>query len=444
MTPALSPRDRRSPPLTPNTAGARRARPLRLLWAGLGLAALGLVLGRPAAPLAAPAPTAGARTGGDDIRVGMSAALSGPTGSLGRDMRLGIELHFTEVNRAGGVAGRALRLIALDDGYVPEVAADNMRRLIEREQVVAVIGNVGTPTAEKTVPIARAAGTLLFAPFTGASLLYRRDTQDHVLTYRASYAEETATMIQHLLAIGVRPYEIAFFTQHDGFGDDGYRGAMTALEAAGYDAARELPHGRYERNTLDIEDALLTILDAENRPRAIIMIGAYAPCAKFIRVIRRRLPNTVFMVGSFVGSTALADALGPHGEGVIVTQVVPNIDDSSLPVVRDYHRALAEQAPQAEPSFVSLEGYIAARVFVEGLRRAPTPLTRAGVTTALAALCEVDVGLGDGARIDYCDRDRQASHRVWPTALTKDGHFAPVDWDALARTVQAWRTQRGH
>lgn len=372
---------------------------------------------------------AGRRPG--PIKLGISAAFSGPAKSLGRDMRLGIETGFHRVNRAGGIGGRPLELVSLDDSYVPDGAAENMRRLIDEEEVLAVIGNVGTPTAQVTVPIANQRKILLFGAFTGAGLLRRDPPDRYVINYRASYAQETAAMISGLLDAGIRPYELAFFTQDDSYGDSGHQGALRALRAAGFEDVDDLVHGRYPRNTVDIEDGLLAILNSDVTPRAVIMVGAYVPCAKFIRLARRVLPDTLFLNVSFVGPVALARELGELGEGVVVTQVVPHFE-SDLPVVREYRRDLEEYAADAEPGFTSLEGYIAARIFVEGLRRAGPAVDREGIVDAIEGLRSLDIGLG--VPISYGPSDHQGSDTVWPTVL-RNGRYVPLDWADLGRPV---------
>ena len=362
------------------------------------------------------------------IRLGMSAALSGPAQSLGTGMKIGIESYFDRVNREGGVHGRKLEFIVMDDGYVPAAAARNMHALIDELEVLAVLGNVGTPTAAVTVPIATEKKTLLFGAFTGAGLLRPTPPNRYVINYRASYVQETAAMVRGLLEQGVLPYEIAIFSQNDAYGDAGYAGVMEGLEAAGYRHGYGLPHGRYERNTLDVKYGLLEILEAPIRPRAIIMIGAYAPCAKFIRIARRALPRTIFLNVSFVGSMALRDALGPSGEGVVITQVVPHFQ-SDLPLTREYLRDLKAHAPETEPGFVSLEGYVVARIFVEGLRRAGADVNRDTIIDSILGIENLDIGLGTPIR--YTQQSHQGSQKIWPTVI-RNGRFASFDFASLS------------
>lgn len=361
----------------------------------------------------------------DEIRVGTSTVLSGPAQALGRDMKLGMDAYFSKINKVGGVNGHSIKLVALDDGYEPSKAAPNMRQLIDQQKVVAVLGNVGTPTAIVTVPIANEQKTLLFGAFTGSGVLRKTPPDRYVINYRASYAEETAAMIGGLLEAGIKPEQIAMFTQNDGYGDSGYQGAVSALKAKGYDQAEKLSHGRYERNTLNIESGLSTILDAKVEPRAIIMVGAYAPCAKFIKLARKDLPKARFLNVSFVGSNTLAKELGADGEGVIVTQVVPHYDHD-FPTVVEYREALKAFDADAQPGFVSLEGFIIAKLFTEGLKKAGANPTRESIIDALESLENLDLGIG--TTVSLGKQKHQGSQTVWPTQI-RNGKFVPMPWD---------------
>lgn len=362
------------------------------------------------------------------IYLGMSTALSGPAQSLGSSMKTGMEAYFARVNREGGLNNRKLVLITMDDGYVPQAAAQNMITLIDQEEVLAVLGNVGTPTAQVTVPIATEKKTLLFGAFTGAGLLRPSPPNRYVINYRASYLQETAAMVRGLLNQGILPYQIAIFSQDDAYGDAGYEGVMRGLKEAGYAHGHRLAHGRYERNTQDVAKGVLEVLEAPVKPRAVIMIGAYAACAKFIRVARRSLPNAIYLNVSFVGSSALKNTLGHDSEGVIVTQVVPHFD-SDLTLAKEYRRDLQDFAPGTEQSFVSLEGYVVARIFVEGLRRAGPQVDRESIIDALLSIRNMDIGLG--TPIDYTPESYQGSQMVWPTVI-RNGRFEPFDFPSAA------------
>jgi branched-chain amino acid transport system substrate-binding protein len=357
------------------------------------------------------------------VVLGMSAALSGPSGQLGRGMRVGIEAYLQSANDAGGIQGRTLRLVALDDAYQAEPVRDNMLRLIDRENVLAVIGSVGTPGAVVAVPIANERKTLLFGAFSGADVLRRSPPDRYVINFRASYAEETGVMVRGLLRRGIKPQQIAFFTQNDAYGDSGYEGAVAALKAVGYPDAESLAHGRYERGTLDVADALLAIMQARVRPRAIIMVGSYGASAKFISLARQAMSNVLYLNVSFVGSEALIAALGPDSEGVIITQVVPHYD-ADLPAVTAYRAALARYFPGTQPGPVSLEGFLAARTLGRALSAAPA-VTRDGLIEGFYRLGTVDIGVGVPLR--FSPEQHQGSHHVWLTTV-RNGTLVPFEW----------------
>ena len=364
----------------------------------------------------------------------MSTALSGPAADLGKNMKQGVLVGLERANRAGGIHGRSLKLIALDDGYEPTRTAPNMRTLIEQERVLAVIGNVGTPTAIAAVPIANEQKTLLFAPFTGAGVLRKKPPDRYVINYRASYAEETGAMIDALIKTGkLRTDEIAFFTQRDGYGDAGFIGGITALKLHGLKDENTVVHARYERNTLAVENALANILIASPPPRAIIMVGAYAPCAKFIKLAVESGLEAVFLNVSFVGSAPLARELGNMSPQVIVTQVVPHPQEKTLSVVEEYHADLVKQFPSASPTFGSLEGYIASRIFIQALENIKGQPDRENVIDALESLGDFDIGLGHSLRLTK--KQHQASHRVWPTIFRK-GDFVPFQWKDIPRILK--------
>jgi len=338
-------------------------------------------------------------------------------------MKAGIEAYFERANAAGGVHGKMLRLVALDDGYEPARAGANVRKLIDEEKVFAILGNPGTPTAAVAVPIAMERHVPFFGAFTGAGLLRKTPPDRWVLNFRASYAQETKEMVRGLTGeLGIKPEEIAFFTQNDAYGDAGYAGGVAALKAIGYADAERLPHARYPRNTVDVEGAVAQLLDPTVHARAVIMVGAYKPCAKFIRLARKLGLRAVFVNVSFVIGDSLRAELGDDAEGVIVTQVVPPVD-ADLPVVRQYRESIAAD----KVGFVSLEGYVAARAFVEGLRRAPADAGADAFVDALEGAGPLDLGLGQP--LEVTKTRHQLSNQVWPTVI-EGGRF---------RALESWK-----
>ncbi|TVP49793.1 MAG: ligand-binding receptor [Halomonas sp.] len=361
-----------------------------------------------------------------DLTFGIVAPSTGGASSLGLGMQKGIETYFAEVNATGGVNGQALTLVAMDDQYQPLPAARKTRELIENN-MLAAIGNVGTPTAAVTIPLHNEYKTLLYGAFTGAGILRRTPPDRYVINYRASYVQETAAMIDGLLEAGVLPEEIAFFTQNDSFGDAGYNGAMQALASHGVENAASLVHGRFTRGTRNVHQGLASILQAPVTPRAIIIVGTYGPASDFIREAQQDLPDAVFLNVSFVGSQALKDELGDLAEGVIITQVVPPLD-ANLPAVEAYRQALDTYADGSEPDFISLEGYLAAKLFVEGVKAAGANPDREAIVDGLLGLGSIDIGLEEPLTLGR--DDHQASDAVWPTII-KNGRFESVEWASL-------------
>jgi ABC-type branched-subunit amino acid transport system substrate-binding protein len=402
---------------------ARRVGPARAVVACL---AAGATLSLAAAQ-SAPAGDAAPRRA-DEIVLGMSTALRGPAADLGNRMLAGVNAALAEVERNGGIRGRHLRLIALDDGYEPDVAGPNVRRLVEKENVLAIVGDVGTPTAVAALPIAVASGTPFYGAFTGAGLL-RKDPPDHcVVNYRASYAEETTAMVDALIEHArLAPEQIAFFTQRDAYGDAGFAGGTAALKRHGLKDESRILHARYERNTVAVERALADILVAEPPPRAIIMVGAYQPCAAFVKLARENGVDALFLSVSFVGSMSLLRELGDRGDGVVVTQVVPHFE-SDLPAVKEYRAAIAAFDPKSQPDFISLEGYLAMRVFCRGLAAIEGVPDRASILRSLEDLGSFDLGLDQPLHLS--PTQHQACHRVWPTVI-RGGRIVPFEWSEL-------------
>ncbi|MEO1232512.1 MAG: ABC transporter substrate-binding protein [Myxococcota bacterium] len=364
------------------------------------------------------------------IRVGMSTVLSGSAAGLGQEMKRGVDMYFAVVNEKGGVHGRRLELTALDDGYEPARTAPNMRKLIDEHDVFAVVGNVGTPTAVVSVPIANEKKVPLFGALTGAGLLRRSPPDRYVLNFRASYNQEMKAMIDGLVdEAGIPPDRIAFFTQNDAYGDAGFSGAAKALRARGYDEIARNVHGRYQRNTVNVEDGLERILDARLQPLAVIMVGTYKACAKFVRLARRERFDAVFLNLSFVGAENLARELDGVGDGrVVITQVVPP-PSAALPATVSYRRAAG-----ARPStFNSLEGWLAAKAFVAGLESVGRDLSREKFIDAMEASQDLDLGLGQSHALSA--DQHQVSHTVWPTLL-RTGRWQEFRWARFRRVLR--------
>jgi branched-chain amino acid transport system substrate-binding protein len=358
------------------------------------------------------ATAAGAETSGvtaDRILFGQSAALGGPTADLGNEMRRGILAAFEEVNRAGGVKGRRLELRSYDDRYEPELAIANTRRLIKDDGVFALIGEVGTTTSAASEPIARAAGVPFIAPFTGAEFL-RDPALSHVVNVRASYFEETEAMVERLTTdLGIT--RIGVLYQDDSYGRTGLAGVRRALDRRGLELVGT---GIYMRNTTAVKTAVLGL--NQRNPDAIIIIGAYMPSAVFTQWARKLGVKARILNISFVGSDALASALGQAGDGVYITQVVPFPEGGSLPLLSEYRKALVANDASAKPSFVSLEGYVAGRLTAEVLARAGDQPSRESFLSALTTTGKFDIG---GFILNYGPGDNRGSEQVFLTVIQK-------------------------
>ena len=380
----------------------------------------------PAAPLASASNVRGVTD--REIRFGIVAPFSGSARELGRQMKLGIDTAFNRINDAGGVDGRMLRLVAADDGYEPSRTLDAMKQLYDKDQVFGYIGNVGTPTAQVAIPYALEHRTLFFGAFTGANLLRNDPPDRYVFNYRASYAEETDAVVRYLLRIRrLQPKQIAVFAQQDAYGDAGYAGVSRAFRTLGLNDGAILRLG-YKRNTLDVDDAVNQLRAQKLAIRAVVMVATYRAAAKFIERTHDQFPGMIYTNVSFVGSTALADELmllGPrYASGVIVTQVVPAVGGYSSAVL-EYKNALAKYFPGEAPDYVSLEGYVAANVLIQALKKSGPQFDTERLIDTLEATRNLDLGLG--TQLNFGRAEHQASHKIWGTALDEGGKFAPLE-----------------
>ena len=348
----------------------------------------------------------------DSITFGQAAVLEGPASALGQGMRTGIQAAFDEINARGGVHGRKLKLISRDDGYEPDRAIAETRKLINEDKVFALIGPVGTPTSAAAQPIATAAKVPFIGAFTGAGFL-RNPKLENVINLRASYGAETEAWIKHLTE-DLKIKKIAIFYQDDAFGRAGLDGVKAAMSKRGLDLAEE---ATYERNTVAVKTALLALRRAA--PEAVVMVGAYKPCAELIKLAHKLELNPVFVNISFVGASALAKELGPDGRGVVVSQVVPFPWDTSLKVVADYQAAI-----KGAPDFVSLEGYLVGRLAIAALEKIGGEPTREALLKVIKDTGKFDIG---GLAMTFGPTKNEGLDQVFLTVIQPDGSFKAVD-----------------
>ena len=346
----------------------------------------------------------------DRIVIAQSAAFSGPASQLGIQVNLGAKVYFDQINKAGGINGRRIELRVSDDAYEADRAAANTRKFVS-DGVFALFGYVGTPTSNAALPVFGDAHVPFFAPVTGASSL-RDPFNRYVFNVRASYFDETDEIVNQLVTTGSK--RIGVFYQNDAYGKAGLDGVTRALDT------RKLKvdtTGTVERNTVDVTRAVAAF--QKDPPDAIVMVSAYASCAAFVKAMRAAGYTGQFHNVSFVGSTQLAEALGSDGIGVAISQVVPFPWAGASAVVREYQRAMSD-AGNKDFNFSSLEGYIAAKVFVEGLRRAGRDLTRDRLIQSLETLNRFDLG---GMSITFTPTNHNGSKYVDMTIIGSSGRF---------------------
>jgi len=343
----------------------------------------------------------------DRIVLGQSAAFTGPAAQLGIQFHAGAKLYFDQLNAQGGVGGRKIEIRQLDDGYEPDRCAANTKNFID-EEVFALFGYIGTPTSVVALPLATKARMPFFAPFTGAMAL--RDpfskTTFHV---RASYNDETALIVKQLTNLGLK--KIAVFYQNDAYGKAGLDGVTLALAAQNL---KPVALATVERNSVDVGAAVKAITAAG--PDAVVQISAYKSCAAFIRAARKAGYGGTYYNVSFVGTQALADELGKDGAGVVVSQVVPSPYNAARPIAREFVDA-AKKAGNVQPNFSSMEGYLAAKVFAEGLRRGSKP-NRESLISGLESINDQSFG---GFAVTFSPTNHVASKFVELSMLTGDG-----------------------
>lgn len=349
---------------------------------------------------------------GKSILIGQSAALSGPAQQLGTEMRDGAQAYFDHVNAQGGVAGRQIVLKTLDDGYEADRATSNTKQLIDVEGVFSLFGYVGTPTSNAALPLVAKADIPFFAAFTGAQSL-REPFNRNVFNIRASYFEETERIVQHITTLSIS--RIAVFYQNDAYGKTGLEGVTRALRKRNIEV---IGVATVERNSVDVAQAIAQMKLA--KPQAIIMISAYKSCAAFIKeMLKDPIGAPIFWNISFVGSQALSKELGKEGRGVMISQVVPTPWDDVNQVVKEYKNFYLNK-PGREAGYVSLEGFIAAKVFVEGLKRTGGNLTRESFVRSLETMSNYDAG---GFQVKFSPTNHNGSHFVDLTVIGKDGKF---------------------
>jgi ABC-type branched-subunit amino acid transport system substrate-binding protein len=384
------------------------------------------VAAEPAAPAAPAAGTAAA--GPPTLTFGMASPLSGPDKELGRGMKIGVELAFAEANEAGGVHGKRLALLALDDGNDPAKTAEVSRDLIEKRKVLAVVGNAGTGAGASAAAVATEHQVPILGALGGAAVLPKDAPDRYVFAFRPGLAEETAAAVRYLVEVRrVEPGEIAFFLQEDEFGQAGWVGAVKALQALGRDPGTALRVG-YKHNTADVSGAVDKLVRAGAGVKAVVMVATHRPAARLIEKLSAQSPGMLFTGASAVDAAALAEELVASkvklAENVVVTQVVPLPSSRATAVIR-YRSLLEKHALGEAPGPISLEGWVVGTLLVDALKKAGPDPDPEKLLAALESVRGLDIGIG--VPLGFSSGDHQASHKVWGAVLQPGGAWKQTD-----------------
>lgn len=318
------------------------------------------------------------------LRLGQSVALSGPLAELGSEYRDGALAYFNWINSKGGIHGRKIELISSDDAYLPERTVDNVKQHLDENNVLALFGIMGSANYRAILPLLAERKIPSVAPLTGADDL-RGEASPTTFWVRASYGDETEKIVEQLTTTGIK--RVAVFYQDDDFGQAGLEGVSKALKARKLDV---IAKGSFARNKLDVADAVKRIRAAD--PQAVVMISTYKATAAFVKAFRQSGSAAQLFAISTVGYKALSQELGKDAAGVAISQIVPYPWNGSLALNREFEAIPKDMQPKAGLSYTSFEGFIAAKVMVEALRRAGPLATREKLFTALESMNAYDAG----------------------------------------------------
>jgi len=330
---------------------------------------------------------------GNTIRLGQSLPLSGPLAELGSEYRDGALAYFKMVNARGGIHGRRIELVTLDDGYVVDKSVENARRLLDKDGVFALFGMFGSANYTALMPLVNERSVPSVAPYTGADEL-RELGSPTTFWLRASYGDETEKIVDQLTTLGIN--HIAVFYQNDAFGKAGLSGVERALKKRNL---KVVASGSFDKMKNDVSEAVKSIAGAD--PQAVVMISTYKPTALFVKQLRATGKQPQFFALSVVGYKALQAEMGAEAAGIAISQVVPYPWSGSTGVVREFEALPADLKPKSGITYTALEGFLAAKVMVEGLRRAGPQPSREKLVTALESMAPWDAG---GFHVDFAGK----------------------------------------
>ncbi len=350
----------------------------------------------------------------DRIKLGQSAPMTGALAKLGTDYRDGAALYFKRVNDNGGINGRSIDLVTLDDAYVVDKTVENVKRLLAEEQVFALFNMFGTGQTRAILPLATQAKTPIFSTYSGADVLRTADSR-YIFHTRAGYPEETDTLLKQVSDFGFSRVAVAY--QDNDFGKAALRATEAAAKKRGAQLLGSVP---VDVNSADMSKTVASVLALQ--PDAVLVLTAGRSSIDFMLQYRKASPFTWLLALSVVSSKELVAALGDLARGIVVSQVVPYPwGGAQVAVVKEYQSYL-EKAGKAKDaySYAGLEGFISAKVFSEALRRSGRDLSREKLMATLESMGKIDVG---GFSVTYAQNDHSGSKFVDTTIISRGGKF---------------------
>lgn len=319
-----------------------------------------------------------------EIRLGASAVLSGPLGPQTLEFGEGSRLLFDAVNAAGGVHGRKIVYTTLDDGFDVKRAIENTRKLIDEQGVFMIYNNTGTAQTGAILPLAEESRTIIFGPVTGATS-FRNKVNPYLFHVRASYADEARRIVSHLQDTGIS--RVAVLYQDDGLGKTLLAELQQAAAAAKISFNAEV---KLDPKAPDYTGAAATIERAQ--PQAVLLGAAGGTMTNYIKATLQTSLRPTFYGFSIANVDSIRRDLKEQARGIVLAQVMPPLRNTTIPVVAEYHRILREKNPAAVPSAFQLEGFVHAKLLVEGLRRAGRNLSTASFIKAMEDAGEISFG----------------------------------------------------
>lgn len=374
--------------------------------------------------------------------LGSSMPFTGLNGTMGQEVKAGIEMGFQRYRHKQTIP---INIIYKDDAYQPKKTAKNLRDMIEKDHIIGMISNVGTPTAVVSAKIALQDDILLYAPISGSNFLrpaVNSPSFRYSIHYRSSYEEEIARIFDALMtAMPFSSKDLVLFYQGNTVGDGGSNWIDHLLEKHLNEANPQYLKVSYERDTTLVENAVADLLMTTPIPKYIFLMASGAPAAKFVRLVRQYGLDPVFIGVSFIGTHDFADSLKDIDARILITQVVPPLEQTNLPLIQEFledKAAFVATLPKDKqdlftPSPLMLESYISTRILTKAIAEEPY-LNKHNLIDALESLGEFDIGLGSPLRLDATHH--QASHSVWLTYLKK-GRYIPIEFEDIGKLLPA-------